>query len=233
MNDTAIRERLSEIKKLRTDNQKNTAKPRIEPVSGFYITLKYVVEYILAVIAFVAFLPLLLFVALLIKSDSKGEVFFKQKRYGHKGDEFMIYKFRTMIQDAHKLQNKLSHLNEMNGGKLFKTDNDPRITRIGRFLRKTSIDELPQLLNILKGDMTVIGPRPISTPLSEYDENQLNRFKVKPGLGCIWQAYFRGETDFQDWMYTDTIYVENMSPKLDLRLMWIIGKNVVLGKGAR
>lgn len=205
----------------------------IMPKQSSYLRVKNVLEYAITLIAIVLLLPVFALVAILIKFDSKGSVFFKQIRYGKSGVPFTIFKFRTMIVGAHQLQHKLNHLNEMDGGKLFKSDNDPRITRLGKFLRKTSIDELPQLLNILRGDMSIIGPRPLSTPLNDYDEEDLVRFKVKPGLGCIWQAYFRKQTDFRTWMKTDAIYVESVSLKLDFKLFLIILKNVLTTKGAR
>lgn len=230
------------LREVRTSNpvkkdQNNRAKHEqdfdIETKNGFYINTKYVCEYLFALVAAIVLSPFLFLVAALIKLESRGSVFFKHKRYGLSGEPFMVYKFRTMVDGAHKMQHKISHLNEMKGGKLFKSDSDPRVTALGRILRKYSIDELPQLINILKGDMTLIGPRPLSTPLSEYDEEDLVRFKVKPGLGCIWQAYFRKETDFKDWMETDAIYVDNLSFKLDIKLLLVISKNVLLGKGAR
>lgn len=225
------------IKNINTDYkqhiEKEGAEVNVEPVSRIYTTFKYMVEYTITLAAVILLLPLFAIVAVLIKFDSEGDVFFRQERHGFKGEKFMIYKFRTMVKDAHKLQEQYSHLNEMNGGKLFKSDNDPRITKVGRFLRKTSIDELPQLFNILRGEMTIIGPRPLSTPIEEYSEKQLIRFRVKPGLGCIWQAYFRNETDFESWMLTDALYVENVSLKLDIALLYNISKNVLLGKGAR
>lgn len=205
----------------------------IQAKKGLYFNFKHCVEYILTLCLVIPLLPFLGFVALLIKLDSNGDVFFRQTRYGKSGVPFTILKFRTMIDGAHQLQHKLTHLNEMDGGRLFKSDNDPRVTRLGKFLRKTSIDELPQLFNILKGEMTIIGPRPLSTPLNEYDQEDLVRFKVKPGLGCIWQAYFRKETDFKTWMKTDAIYVNTISPKLDLKLFFTIAKNVMITKGAR
>lgn len=207
--------------------------PLIAPKSSRYIAFKYVLEYIVALIITITISPFLLFVGLLIKLDSKGDILFKHKRYGISGIPFYVYKFRTMVNGAHDLQSEYSYLNEMKGGKLFKSDDDPRVTKLGKFLRKTSIDELPQLFNILKGDMTIIGPRPISTPLDEYDEEDYPRFMVKSGLGCIWQAYFRKETDFKSWMKTDVQYVENISFKLDLKLFVAITKSVVLRKGAR
>lgn len=205
----------------------------IQPKESSYLKIKNVLEYSITLVAILPILPLFAIVAMLIKLDSKGSIFFKQIRYGKSGVPFTILKFRTMVTGAHQLQHKLTHLNEMDGGRLFKSDNDPRVTRLGRFLRKTSIDELPQLINIIKGDMSIIGPRPLSTPLDEYDTDDLARFKVKPGLGCIWQAYFRKETDFKTWMKTDTIYVDSVSFKLDAKLFFTILKNVLITKGAR
>lgn len=212
------------------------AKPNqfyIEKKKSGYISFKNLFEYIIALVSTILVLPLLLIIAVLIKIDSKGPIFFKQIRYGLSGKPFLIYKFRTMIDGAHSLQSRFNHLNEMDGGRLFKSDKDPRITKLGRFLRKTSIDEFAQLLNILRGEMSIIGPRPISTPLSDYDQEDLIRFKVKPGLGCIWQAYFRKETDFKTWMKTDAIYVENVSFWLDNKLFFTILINVLKRKGAR
>jgi len=205
----------------------------ITPKNSRYISFKYAFEYAVALALTIAISPLLLLVSLLIKIGSKGDVLFKHKRYGISGIPFYVYKFRTMVNGAHDLQSEYSTLNEMNGGKLFKLDNDPRVTKLGKFLRKTSIDELPQLFNILKGQMTVIGPRPISTPLEEYEEKHLARFKVRPGLGCIWQAYFRKETDFKSWMRTDVQYVNNISFKLDAKLFVAIAKSVLTRNGAR
>lgn len=205
----------------------------VEPKENSYITVKYFVEYLLALCVVIALTPVFIITFVLVKLDSKGSAIFKQKRYGLSGLPFTLYKFRTMVEGAHLMQDEISHLNEMEGGKLFKSDNDPRITRLGRFLRKTSIDELPQLFNILKGEMTIIGPRPISTPISDYEKEELNRFKMKPGLGCIWQAYFRRHTDFKLWMKTDLQYVESVSAGLDLKLFFAIAKSVLLKKGAR
>lgn len=206
---------------------------QIDPIRTSYTRFKYTFEFLFVLVSVIVLSPLLLAIALLVKLDSRGSVLFKQKRYGISGKPFTMYKFRSMIDGAHLMQNEFMHLNEMKGGKLFKSDKDPRITKLGRLLRKTSIDELPQLFNILKGDMTIIGPRPLSTPLEEYKRNELVRFRVRPGLGCIWQAYFRKETDFKNWMYTDTIYVDNISFKLDVTLFYNIVKNVITGKGAR
>ncbi|TNE71121.1 sugar transferase [bacterium] len=198
-----------------------------------YMKFKYLTSQLIGLLALVLLTPVLLSVAFIIKLDSRGPVFFKQKRFGFMGKSFTLYKFRTMIQDAHLMQEQYAHLNEMNGGRLFKSDKDPRITRLGRFLRKLSIDELPQLINIVKGDMTIIGPRPISTPLNCYTEENLLRFTVKPGLGAIWQAYHRGETDFDKWVKMDCLYVKNVSFLLDVKLFFTILFNVLRARGAR
>jgi lipopolysaccharide/colanic/teichoic acid biosynthesis glycosyltransferase len=218
------------LKKMQTESDSLRLIPR---KTSTYVSIKYITEYIITAIAVIVLLPVFGIVAAAIKLDSRGPVLFKHTRYGLKGNPFKVLKFRTMVEDAHSMQDQISHLNEMNGGKLFKSDSDPRVTRLGKFLRKTSIDELPQLFNILIGDMTIIGPRPLSTPLNEYEEENLDRFQVKPGLGCIWQAYFRKGTDFDIWMKTDVIYVKNVSPILDIKLLLLITKNVLVGKGAR
>lgn len=206
---------------------------RIPVKSSIYMHVKYVTSSIIALVGLLVLSPFLALVAFFIKLDSSGPIFYSQERLGLGGKPFNLLKFRTMIKDAHKLQDELAHLNEMKGGRLFKSDKDPRITKLGRILRKLSIDELPQLINIIKGDMTIIGPRPISTPLNEYAKDELVRFSVKPGLGAIWQAYFRGETDFKKWIKMDCIYVQNTSFGLDTKLFFIILFNVIRGKGAR
>lgn len=198
-----------------------------------YLTYKYVLSRIVAVIALFVLSPLLLLVAILIKLDSRGPLFFTHERHGMAGRPFKMIKFRTMIPNAHTLQKDLQDINEMRGGGLFKSDNDPRVTRVGKFLRKYSIDELPQLINIVRGEMTIIGPRPLSTPLELYEPQEMKRFALLPGLGCIWQAHFRKETDFRMWMKTDCIYVEAVSFVLDMKLLFTIAYNVVIGRGAR
>lgn len=206
---------------------------KIYPKVTAYTRLKYAVDQFMATLGLIAISPFLAIVAILVKLDSKGPVFFKHERIGLGASPFMMYKFRTMIENAHQLQAELQQINEMKGGALFKADKDPRITRLGRFLRKYSIDELPQLFNIARGDMSFIGPRPISTPLDYYKPEELKRFSVKPGLGCIWQAYFRKETDFRMWIKTDLMYVDELNVWLDTKLFFKILVNSIKGRGAR
>ena len=176
--------------------------------------------------------PVFSVVPLLIKLNSKGPVFYKQKRIGKDLKPFYLYKFRTMVVDAHARQSELQHVNEMTGGGLFKIDNDPRVTPLGKILRKFSIDEFPQLFNIIRGEMSVIGPRALSTPVNMYEPYQLKRFIMKPGLGCIWQAYFRRDTNFTKWIKTDLLYVRKVSLGLDIKLLFKIFINVITAKGA-
>ena len=198
-----------------------------------YLRWKYPAEYLFAALAALLLLPLFVIIPILIKLDSAGPLFFRQIRIGKDLRPFEIFKFRTMAHGAHELQRELQKINEMSGGGLFKSDHDPRITRVGRILRKLSLDELPQLLNILRGDMTIIGPRPLSTTVPMYRLSQLRRFVVKPGLGCFWQAYHRGETNFEAWIESDLQYIDAMCATLDLKLLFVIAKNTVLMNGAR
>jgi len=163
--------------------------------------------------------PVLLLTALMVKLTSRGPILFCQERTGQNLRRFKMYKFRTMAVDAHHLVEELSHLNEMDGP-VFKCDDDPRLTRIGKLLRKTSLDELPQLLNVLTGDMTLIGPRALSPLPSRYERWQLRRFCLVPGIACSWQATRRAETSFVEWMRSDLRYIDSgVSPTKDCRLL--------------
>lgn len=186
-----------------------------------YIALhtKLILDYIFSFIILLLSSPFLLLIALLIKIDSKGPVFFKQKRVGLQKREFYVYKFRTMVKDAEKLRSKLENKNEQEGP-VFKIKNDPRITKLGRFLRKTSIDEIPQFFNVLKGEMSIIGPRPpLPKEVKEYERWQLRRLSMKPGISCIWQVSGRNEITFNDWMKLDLQYIDTWSLKLDFILI--------------
>jgi lipopolysaccharide/colanic/teichoic acid biosynthesis glycosyltransferase len=177
--------------------------------------------------------PLFLVVAVLIRLTSPGPVFFRQTRVGLNKRRFTIYKFRTMIANAEQLQDQLLSMNEMTGP-VFKIKKDPRITSLGRILRKTSIDELPQLLNVLKGDMSLVGPRAI--PLRDYqlfDQDwQRRRFSVKPGITCLWQIGGRNSIPFERWMELDMQYIDKWSLWLDLKILARTVPAVLRGTGA-
>jgi len=164
--------------------------------------------------------PFILLIGLLVFLTSKGPVIFQQERIGLRGRPFLMYKFRTMIVNADEIRDTLKSQNEMDGP-VFKIKNDPRITKIGRFLRKTGLDELPQLFNVIKGEMSLIGPRP---PLKEetvnYKNWQLRRLSIKPGLSCFWQVKpERNSIKFEKWMELDLAYIDNWSLRLDFLIL--------------
>jgi exopolysaccharide biosynthesis polyprenyl glycosylphosphotransferase len=183
-------------------------------------------------LALVVLSPLLLTVAVLIKLTSSGPVFFKQKRVGLHGKTFEMLKFRSMVVNAEELKARLEALNEQSGP-VFKMKNDPRITPIGRFIRKYSIDELPQLLNVLRGEMSVVGPRPpLPREVEKYAAWQRRRLSVRPGLTCIWQVSGRNQISFEEWMYLDMQYIDNWTLLTDLSLILKTVPVVVTGRGA-
>jgi exopolysaccharide biosynthesis polyprenyl glycosylphosphotransferase len=176
--------------------------------------------------------PVLALVAIAIKLDSKGPVLFKQVRAGRHGRKFTMYKFRSMVTDAEELRAKLEHLNEMDGP-VFKIKHDPRITRVGRLIRATSIDELPQLFNIFLGDMSLVGPRPpLPSEVSQYEPRQRRRLSVKPGLTGLWQVSGRNQVDFDQWMKLDLEYIDNWSLWLDLKIIFRTVPAVLRGTGS-
>lgn len=177
--------------------------------------------------------PLFLIVAILIKTTSKGPVFFRQERYGLNKRTFFIYKFRSMVQDAEAAQATLEHMNQ-NSGPVFKIFKDPRVTKIGAFLRKTSIDELPQLFNVLKGEMSLVGPRPLNMrDVGRFSEAWLmRRFSVKPGLTCIWQVSGRSNVSFDRWIALDLHYIDHWSLLLDMKILAKTIPAVFEGRGA-
>lgn len=185
-----------------------------------YKALKRVLDITFCTVGLICLSPLLLIVAILIRIDSKGPIFFSQERVGYKGKRFKMYKFRSMVPNAEVLKNSLEDKNCMSGP-VFKMKDDPRVTRIGKFIRKTSIDELPQLLNVIKGDMSLVGPRPsLPKEVDNFEPWMLERLEVKPGLTCIWQVSGRNDIDFEDWMKLDLKYVRERSTKLDLKLIF-------------
>ncbi len=200
--------------------------------SGFLI-IKRLMDIVVSSVLLVALSPLFLATAIAIKATSKGPVFFVQKRLGLNKRLFKLYKFRTMVENAEELQKELEALNEADGP-VFKIKNDPRVTPVGRFLRKSSIDELPQLLNVLKGDMSLVGPRPLPVrDYNEFDQHWFNRrFSVRPGITCLWQISGRSNISFTQWIEMDLKYIDNWSLGLDLRILLKTIPVVLSGKGA-
>jgi exopolysaccharide biosynthesis polyprenyl glycosylphosphotransferase len=200
---------------------------------GGPILVKRILDFTISVIVIALLSPLLLMVAILIKLTSAGPVLFVQKRLGLNKRRFNVYKFRTMTVDAERRINEIEHLNEVSGP-VFKIRNDPRITPIGRFLRKTSIDELPQLFNVLIGDMSLVGPRPL--PLRDYEgfnkDWQRRRFSVRPGITCLWQVEGRSSIPFERWMELDLQYIDKWSLWLDVRILLRTIPAVLKGLGA-
>lgn len=202
-------------------------------MGGLPLFLKRLIDIILSLILLILLSPLFLVVAVVIKLSSPGPVFFVQERLGLNKRIFKLYKFRTMVQDAEKMQKELEDLNEADGP-VFKIKKDPRITREGRFLRVTSIDELPQLLNVLKGDMSLVGPRPL--PIRDYKgfgERWFNRrFSVRPGMTCIWQIDGRSDISFEKWIQLDLRYIDTWSLPLDFQILFRTIPAVLKGRGA-
>jgi exopolysaccharide biosynthesis polyprenyl glycosylphosphotransferase len=185
-----------------------------------YSLTKRVIDVLGSMIGIILLSPIFFVVAVLIKIDSKGSVIFSQTRIGKNGKEFKMYKFRSMVVNAEELKKKLLAKNEMSGP-MFKMKDDPRITKIGKFIRKTSIDELPQLINVLKGEMSLVGPRPsLPKEVAQFEPWMMRRLDVKPGLTCYWQVSGRNNIDFDDWMRLDIKYVQDRSIKLDIKLIF-------------
>ena len=177
--------------------------------------------------------PVFLTIAFLIKIDSYGPVIFKQKRVGVNGQVFTFYKFRTMFQGSEAKLNQVYHLNDSVDGVIFKLKKDPRITRVGRFLRKLSLDELPQLLNVIQGEMSLVGPRPpIVSEVEKYTLEQRRRLMVKPGLTCIWQISGRSDLPFKVQLKLDKEYIRTQNFWLDLKILILTVPAVLSGKGA-
>jgi exopolysaccharide biosynthesis polyprenyl glycosylphosphotransferase len=197
------------------------------------LMLKSLMDYVLAIVILLVFSPLLLIISLSVKIASPGPVLFRQKRCGLYGRVFTMYKFRTMVSDAEMMRYKMTRLNEAMGP-VFKIKDDPRIIPyIGRFLRKTALDELPQLYNVLRGEMSLVGPRPpIPEEVEEYDLWQRRRLSMKPGLTCIWQITpDRNDIDFEEWMLMDLEYIDNWSLSLDLKIFFKTARAVMAGSG--
>lgn len=185
-----------------------------------YIFFKRIIDIIGSLCGIILLSPIVIVTGILIKIESKGPIIFVQKRVGLNGKEFKMYKLRSMVVNAEEIKEKLKSKNEMSGP-MFKIKDDPRITKIGKFIRKTSIDELPQLFNVLKGDMSLVGPRPsLPNEVKEFEPWMLKRLEVKPGLTCYWQVMGRNNIDFEEWMKLDVKYVNERSLWLDIKLIF-------------
>jgi exopolysaccharide biosynthesis polyprenyl glycosylphosphotransferase len=222
------------------------AQPRAEELAGEALTtiqagsqdgwqhfLKRTLDVSVSLVAMLLLSPLFLLATLVVTLTSPGPIFFVQERVGLNKRRFRLYKFRTMVEDAAERQWEIEHLNEM-GGPVFKIRNDPRLTPAGKFLRRTSIDELPQLFNVLKGDMSLVGPRPL--PVRDYQgfrqDWQRRRFSVRPGITCLWQINGRSAIPFEKWMELDMQYIDHWSLGLDFKILAKTIPAVIKGAGA-
>jgi len=200
---------------------------------NIYGKIKRHMDCILSGLGLLILSPLFVLLAIAIRLESKGPVFFSQLRIGQGGASFSCWKFRSMHVNAEQLKSNLQEDNEMNGGTTFKIKRDPRITRIGRFIRKTSIDELPQLWNVFIGDMSLVGPRPaIPSEVANYKPFEKQRLMVKPGITCIWQVSGRSDIPFKQQVRLDIEYIVNRSVKMDLKLLLRTIPAVLLARGA-
>jgi exopolysaccharide biosynthesis polyprenyl glycosylphosphotransferase len=208
---------------------------RSAPPLSWSALLKQIFDVLGALVIIIISSPITIPAALAVKLTSSGPIFFRQQRAGLNGKPFTMYKFRSMVTNAEQLKRELADLNEMSGP-VFKITHDPRVTKVGRILRKYSIDEFPQLLNVLRGEMSLVGPRPL--PVDEVkrfdDVSHRRRLSVRPGLTCLWQVSGRSDlTDFNEWVRLDLQYIDNWSLWLDLKILWRTIPVVLFGKGAR
>lgn len=194
--------------------------------------LKRIFDFTVSGVLIGVCLPLWISIAISIKITSSGPILFRQERIGKYGKKFILFKFRSMVNNAEKFQTELVHLNEMDGP-AFKIKDDPRQTITGRFLRKTSLDELPQLFNVVKGDISLVGPRPaIEKEVSQYRPWERKRLAVEQGITCIWQISGRSNIKFDEWMKLDLMYIDHWSPALDYKILFETVPAVLLKKGA-
>jgi exopolysaccharide biosynthesis polyprenyl glycosylphosphotransferase len=192
------------------------------------LAIKRVVDLVVGAVMLVVLLPVLVVAAAAVKLHDGGEVLFRQRRIGHRGREFTLYKLRTMVSDAESRRADLERLNLREGGPLFKLARDPRVTPVGRLLRITSIDELPQLINVLRGDMSLIGPRPaLPWEVAQFDDELRQRGRMMPGITGLWQVEARDDPSFDTYRRLDLYYIENWSIGLDLAILFATAGVVV------
>ena len=195
--------------------------------------VKRLFDIVVSAIVLLLLSPLFVVFAIAIHRDSPGPVFFRQTRVGRWGKLFSMWKFRSMYIDAEARKNELALSNEMDGGVLFKMKEDPRITKVGKFIRKASIDELPQLWNVFKGDMSLVGPRPaLPSEVNQYSLAERRRLEVIPGITCIWQVSGRSDIPFDKQVGLDVDYIESQSLWVDIKLLLLTIPAVLLGRGA-
>jgi exopolysaccharide biosynthesis polyprenyl glycosylphosphotransferase len=232
--------------RLRSDNDKinltNAIRTNIEsykfltfinvPYSSNALAVKKLMDIFISLLILIILSPLILIIALSIKLTSIGPIIYRQTRVGLRGRQFDLLKFRTMILNAEQLRKELESKNEADGP-VFKIKDDPRVTSIGKFLRRTGLDELPQLINVLKGEMSLIGPRPpLKEETKQYKRWQLRRLSVKPGLSCFWQIKpDRNSIKFEQWMEMDLAYIDNWSLRLDFIILLKTIKTVFIRSG--
>lgn len=198
-----------------------------------YLAIKRLIDIIGSLIGIILLSPIYIIIAILIKFDSPGKIVFGHTRKGKGGKDIKVYKFRTMYSNANEIFESFTSEQKEEYYKNFKLDNDPRVTKLGVFLRKTSLDELPQLFNILKGDMTIIGPRPIvEKEISKYGNKAEKLFSVVPGLAGYWQANGRSDTTYEERVEMDMYYIDNMSFYLDVKILFQTAISVLKGEGA-
>ena len=199
-----------------------------------YDILKRFIDIIIGTIGLIICIPIFIIIGIAIKIDSKGPVFFKHKRIGKHGKKLEIYKFRTMIENAEEAMKNFTEEQKKEFAENFKLENDPRVTRVGKILRKTSLDELPQIINILKGEMSIIGPRPVvKSELEKYGSNQDKFLSVAPGLTGNWAANGRSDVSYEERMALELYYVNNRSLILDMKIFFKTIGSVLKGRGAR
>lgn len=203
------------------------------PLCANYRFAKRLLDIIGAIVGLLLLIPITLFVAIAIRWDTPGPILFQQRRIGLGGRPFQCWKFRSMVIEAEAIRDNLLHLNE-SSGPAFKMADDPRITKVGRFIRRYSIDELPQIVNVLQGSMSLVGPRPpLPAEVAQYNSQQLFRLSVKPGLTCLWQISGRSDISFEEWMKLDEIYVRTMSFWSDIKIIFYTIPAVFTGRGAK
>lgn len=205
----------------------------IEPEHGFYLRYgKRLLDLCAGAIACLLLLPVFVICAIAIKLDSRGPVFYRSMRVGRGGKTFWFYKLRSMVADAEKQFEEVAHLNEVSGP-VFKVARDPRITRVGLLLRRSSLDELPQLFHVLSGEMSLVGPRPpIPHEVAHYEPWQLHRLSIRPGITCLWQVSGRSHLSFDEWMRLDMEYIKKRSFGMDLKILLRTIPAVLSAKGA-